>query len=381
MATGDSVDDVCCSRRKVGGREIDAAQWATPDEGALEGAKRTLYLGRKQAVSLYLGGADAETIKERTSIGSKQTYRLIRERCLEIHPDSQPYEWRGLVPYFRLRPYTRSRKVHVDRFGGGAAGAFEALLNRHPALRAAFDAHIRSRPSGKGLVEMKRSKRRHCAWFLSELRGLGYEARGEWPFNTASQGYSSVCRYVDRVLKADPKSLATVVGGADLALKLRTGDGTNRPVLKFMQRVEMDAHKLDGRFCVALPLMGDGYREKIVHRLWVIVIFEVVSRAVVGYYLSMRREVSSDDVLRAVKRGLRPWYLRPVSFCETPYFAGAGLLSVLGADFVALCWDETSVDGALAETCQHVRVALRDAVGSTLLEPTPGLGRVFRYDG
>ncbi len=46
-----------------------------------------------------------------------------------------------------------------------------------------------------------------------------------------------------------------------------------------MQRVEMDAHKLDGRFCVSLPLMGGGFQEKIVHRLWVIVILEVVSRA------------------------------------------------------------------------------------------------------
>jgi hypothetical protein len=45
------------------------------------------------------------------------------------------------------------------------------------------------------------------------------------------------------------------------------------------------------------------------------------------------------------------------------------LLSSLGDNFVGLCWDETSVDGALAETCQHVRNALRDAVGSVLLDP------------
>ncbi len=89
----------------------------------------------------------------------------------------------------------------------------------------------------------------------------------------------------------------------------------------------------------------------------------------VGYYFSIRREVSSDDVLRAVKRALGRWSPRSVSFSDTPYLPDAGLLAAAGEDFVGLCWDETSVDGALAETCQRVRDALRDAVGSALLDP------------
>ncbi|WP_459575151.1 hypothetical protein [Cupriavidus sp. 8B] len=146
----------------------------------------------------------------------------------------------------------------------------QALLDCHPDLREAFDARIRAGVSGKRLVETRRSRRRHCAWFLEQLRGLGYEARSEWPFNTSSQGYFSVCRYIDSLLATDPRSLAAATGGPDLVSKLKTGDGTGRPALKFMQRVEMDAHKLDGRFCVSLPLMGGGFQENIVHRLWVI---------------------------------------------------------------------------------------------------------------
>lgn len=369
MAAGDVVDSSHFSRRMVSGRVVDTSQWATPDVGALEGKRRALYFARKQAVTLYLAGADSTTITQRTSLGAKQAYRLIRERCLETHPDGRPYGWRGLVPYLRMRRYTRHKKVHVNRFGGGAVGALQALLDCHPTLREGFDARIQKSASGKRLLELKRSKARHCAWFLDQLRGLGYETRGEWPFNTASHGYFSICRYVNKVLADNPKSLAAVTGGPDLVSKLKSGDGTGRPVLKFMQRVEMDAHKLDGRFCVSLPLMGGGSQEKIVHRLWVIVILEVVSRAVVGYYLSMRREVSRDDVLRAIKRALGIWSLRPVSFCDTPYLPEAGLLSACGDEFVGLCWDETSVDGALAETCEHVRDVLRDAVGSTLLDP------------
>jgi len=369
MEAGD-VDDNCHgSRRKVDGRHVDTSQWASPDEGALEGSRRALYRARKQAVLLYLCGAPADTIRRQTSLGAKQAYRLIRERCLLTHPDGRPYGWRGLVPWLRLNPYRRRRKIHVDQFGRGAAGAMRALLDCHPELRGAFDARILASASGKRLVETRQSRRRHCAWFPDQLRGLGYEARNEWPFNTSSVGYSSICRYIDKVRSCNPKALAAATGGPDLALKLKTGDGTGRPVQKFMQRVEMDAHKLDGRFCVSLPLMGGGFREKIVHRLWVIVILEVISRTVLGYYFSVRREVSKDDVLRALKRALGRWHLRPVSFCDMPYLPGAGLLSTLGEDFVGLCWDETSVDGALAETCQHVRDVLRDCVGSTLLDP------------
>ena len=93
-------------------------------------------------------------------------------------------------------------------------------------------------------------------------------------------------------------------------------------------------HKLDGRFCVSLLLAGGGFTEKIVHRLWVIVILEVVSRAVVGYYFSTGREVSKDDVLRAIKTGLSRPKLRPVTFSATPYLPDAGLLGSLGEEFV-----------------------------------------------
>jgi len=251
----------------------------------------------------------------------------------------------------------------------------QTLLDCHPTLRKAFDARIRASGAGKQLVEVRRSRRRHCAWFLDQLRPLGYESRNEWPFNTLSFGYFSICRYIDSVLASDPKALAEITGGPDLAAKLKTGDGTRRPVLKFMQRVEMDAHKLDGRFCVSFPLMDGGFREKIVHRLWVVVVLEVVSRAVLGYYFSMRREVSKDDVLRAIKRSLSHWPQRQVSFGDTPYLPSAGLLSSLGDEFVGLCWDETSVDGALAETCAHVRSVLHDVVGSELLTPETSFSR------
>lgn len=357
------------SKRVIGGKIIDTRNWPTPDEGALQGAARSYYMDRKRAVSLFMAGEADENIKKLTSIGSKQVYRLIRERCLEIHPDGLPYGWRALVRYVRINPYTRKKKIVVDQFGGGAAGAFQMLFEKYPDLKVTLDKKILGIQNTKKLIEIKQSKIRISNWFLDQLRELGLEARQEWPFNTISRGYFTINRYVINLLAKNPKALALAIGGPDLVKKLKSGDGSKRPAFKFMQRVEMDAHKLDGRFCVCIPLLDGGTKEKIVHRLWVIVLLEVVSRAVIGYYFSMRKEVSSEDVLRGIKCALRRWQSKTLSFSDIAYLPGSGLMSVLSPKFVGLCWDETSVDGALAETCKTVVKNLNDVVGSTIIEP------------
>ncbi|SAJ97392.1 integrase catalytic region [Burkholderia multivorans] len=375
MAADESENRPLFSQRIVRGRAHDTSQWVTPDVGAMPDSRQALYFARKRAVELYLAGESPDSIKKATSLSAKQAYRLINERCLETHEDGREFGWRGLMPYVRMRPYRRTRRIHVDAYGGGAAGAMMVVLDAHPELKRNFDARILTIPRADRLAEIKRAKTRHHRWFLDELRALGYEIRDEWPFNTVSQGYYSIRRYVEKILLTSPKAMAHEAGGPDMVKKLTTGDGTNRPVSRFMQRVEMDAHKIDGRFCVLLPQIGGGFVEKMVHRLWVIVLIEVVSRAIIGYYFSLRREVSTDDVLRAIKASLNLWTLRQVTFSEEIYLPGAGLLSVLGPDYVGLCWDETSVDGALAETCQHVRRSLEDVVRSKLLDPSSSFSR------
>lgn len=375
MDGADATECLQLERRHIGGHVVDSTAWPTPDEGALDAAARQHYLARKHAVTLYLEGASEATIRRLAGMGAKQAYRLIRERCLPPHPDGLPYGWRGLIPHQRIHPYTRRHKVVVDQYGHGAAGALQSLLDQHPDLRQKFDKRILSSATRGQLGERKRSCSAHWKWFLEELRGRGYEARAEWPFTTATRGYTAICRYIVRTLAAHPVAAARVIGGPELRRKLTTGDGVDRPVERLFQRVEMDAHKLDGRFCVMIPQVTGGYLPKIIHRVWVIVIIEVTSRAVIGYHMSTAREVAKEDVLRTIKKSLSPWRRRPVSFSDEAYAADAGLPAGRSEKYVGLCWDETSVDGALAQTCGHVREVLADVVGSTLLDPTVGFAR------
>lgn len=350
----------------------DLDTWPTPDEGALVGDQRQRYLKRKQAIKLYLAGESEKAIRASTGFGLSHVYRLIRERCLEVHPDGLIFGWRAIIPNLRIKPYRRKKPVRVDAFGRGAVGAMQTVLGLHPDLKEAFEKRILKSPVGDQLGPAKRSRQSHWKWFLRELRDLGYEIRHEWPFNTETNGYNTVCRFVDQLLAANPKKAARVVGGPDLQKKLLSGDGVDRPIKEIFERVEMDAHKLDGRFCVMLPQPSGGYLAKIVHRIWVLVILEVVSKAVLGYHLSFRREVSSEDVLRAIKKSLSLWHPRKISFSDVPYREGAGFPSNLSSTYLHACWRETCVDGALAEKATRVKEILRDVVGSELLDPSHG---------
>lgn len=320
---------------------------------------------------MFLSGEPDDAVRRETSLCRSWVYQLVSERCLAINRDDDlVWGWRALVPGVRIAGYTRRKALEITPSGAGLAGALTTLLLAEPELRRAFDKRILSTLSGTSLKLIRQSKRRHCGWLIDQLRGLGYEARQEWPFNTKTLGCVSITNYINKVLEASPKALAGAVGGSDLVRKLESGNGINRPSLRFMQRVEMDAHKLDARFTVSVPQSDGTYVDRAIHRLWVVVILEVTSRAVLGYYLSLNTEVSSDDVKRAIKCAITAWKRPKITFTESGYKDGAGLMSCLGPEFTGLCWDETSVDGALAETCPAIENALRDCLGAELVTPS-----------
>jgi len=352
--------------------DFDLAAWPTPDTGALSKDALRAYLDRKRAVEMCIAGASQKAIKRACGIGLKQATRLIRERCNTPHSDGRIYGFRALIKGMRLRAPSRTKPVVIDEFGRGGMGAMTSLLENDPEFKRKLDVKILKSSPGSELSEVKKPRASLWGWFLTELRARGYEIRKEWPFNSESLGYGALRNYTDRVLAANPKTLARQQGGEKAEKKLLAGDGVDRPISRVFQRVEMDAHKTDGRFCVLMPDGSGGWVPRIIHRLWVIVILEVISRAVLGYFLSMRREVNKQDVLSAIKVALTNWQPRPVMYSNTSLIEGAGLPSVLGEEFVGVCWDETSVDGALAETCKTVEHKLKDVVGSKLVDPKSG---------
>jgi hypothetical protein len=343
--------------------------WTQVDADALPEDRRELFLRRKTGIQLYFDGATEAAIREACGFGRAHIYRLITERCLAQNPDGNVNGWRGALPHRRVKEWSRTTPLEVSDAGAGAAGALRWLFESPGG--SDLEAKFRKQIVGKvpKLAAAKRPKQELFSWFIKELRAAGLEARGEWPFNVERLGYVSICKFIDKVMDENPRRQRQLLGGREAERKARAGDGADRPRLRVFQRVECDAHKLDSRMVVAIPSPHGGYETRKIRRLWVIVIIEVESRAVLGYHLSLHPECNAEDVLRAVKRALTRWAPRELLWSGNAYVDGAGLPSAHHERYLGACWDEFSVDGAMANICDRVERQLREVVGSTILKP------------
>lgn len=363
------------SHPRIGARRghivaVDATLWPDVDHDALPAERRAQYLNRRKAVTMYLAGASDAELKHSTGLTRSNVYRIITDRCMAQNPDGTLMGWRGALPFYRVTSYRRQTAPAVrSQAGGGTVGALQWLFESPGGadLEARFRKHILGKLPK--LAATRRPKQELFTWFIKELRAAGLEARGDWPFNVEKLGYVSVCKFIDKVMDENPRRQRQLLGGDEAQRKARAGDGADRPQLRVFQRVECDAHKLDSRMIVLIPSPHGGHESRKIRRLWVIVIIEVESRAVLGYHLSLHPECNAEDVLRATKRALTRWAPRTLQWSENAYVDGAGLPSCRHERYVGACWDEFSVDGAMANICTRVERQLREVVGSTLLKP------------
>lgn len=348
---------------------LDAIQdWVGIDEGSLEGTVRSQFLIRKKAILLYSQGYNDKKIKEQTGLSGNYVYRMITERCGKIHQDGLYYGWRGIIPNKNIKDYKRIKNINNNEDGRGHVGSLTFIFDIHPLLKERFIKRILSIPSHNCIEETNKSKRSHWNWLIKELRKLEYEKNFKWPFNTSHYGYITICKYVEKVLLENPYK-AGQIWGKDIVQKQKTGDGVDRPNKQIYERVEMDAHKLDGRFCILVPDLTGELVAKIIHRIWVIVIIDICSRAVLAYHLSFEREINQNDVLRTIKKALSNWQPRPIMMSNIKFIDGAGFPSYILPSLTGACWDETSVDGAMAENSKKIQNVLQEVVGSQLISP------------
>ena len=369
MTKSSRIGSRSVGRLHAGMQGIDTGSWVQVDADALPPDYRARFMRRRRAIELYLQDASDADIRREAGMSRSNVYRVIAGRCLLPHQDGDLYGWRGALPFLRVKGYHRKTKPTAGEDGAGSAGSLQWLFASPEGLmlEARFRTQILAK--AKGLTGPGRLKQPLFRWLIGELRERGYERRGEWPFNVEKLGYVTIAAFIDRVLAENPARQRLLLGGEDARRKALAGDGSGRPHLAAFERVECDAHKLDVRMVVAVPSPHGGHEMRKIHRLWVIVLLEVVSRAVLGYHLSLRRECAAEDVLRAIKRALSPWVPRKLQFSDGAYVEGSGLPSFVAPHLAGACWNEFSVDGALANICGRVEGTLTEVVGCRILKP------------
>ena len=349
--------------------QIDLTQWIEVDTAALPIARREQFFKRKRAIQMYIDGAHDDLLHQETGLRRRNVYRLIATRCLQQAEDGTLLGWRGALPFFRIKEYTRHAPPKPSEWGTGAVGSLQWLFSLPGGneLEARFRQHILEKT--RSLAAARQPRQTLFRWFIDELRTLGFEGRGEWPFNVERMGYVTISNFVDKVMSENPTRQREIMGGNNAIRKAKAGDGVERPHQRVFDRVECDAHKLDTRMMVLVPSPHGGVEERKIHRLWVVVIIEVASRAVLGYHLSLRRECAADDVLRAIKRALSQWAPRELQFSGNAYVDKAGFPSSRSPRYLGACWNEFSVDGALANICARVERPMTEVIGARVIKP------------
>jgi hypothetical protein len=148
----------------------------------------------------------------------------------------------------------------------------------------------------------------------------------EWPWTARHLGARSIDVFVKQVLQRNPERAARVRHGEVAASKMFTGTGEEALLLAFAPYdcAEMDAHRLDVIGTVGIPT-PNGIAWVPIHRLQLLLIVDGRSAAILGYYVVVRREPKSEDILWAALPLVKPWKPRVLQVEGMTYEEGSGL--------------------------------------------------------
>jgi transposase InsO family protein len=350
--------------------ELKLSSWPEFDQQALEGGQRDIFVARRRAIELYVGNAGVEQIEQQTGVDRRQLYRLLT-RCNHMHDDGRVFGYRALVPYARVAEYQRTKRAKLHPIGGsrGTAGAFNKLLQIHPTLGEWIDKQIRNksvaidhRAGDRGLKIRLRGLKGLHQGFLRECRSLGLSG-ADYPLNTELLGIRSLAAAAkERSLHSYDRAVR--LAGATHLKGLPTQNSLSPPAaIHAYDVVEFDGHRLDVRLKVVIrdPL---GFEQEFeIERIWLLVIIDVWSRAVLGYHVSQNREYNQYDVIQTIEAALEPHRAITFTLPGVGYGSLGGFPSGKLPELGFATWHWLKLDNAKANLAEDVRYALGEFVG------------------
>ena len=208
--------------------------WPQVNESVISDAKKkSIFKKRRRAIELLLSDASREQIHSETGVSGQQAIQFLK-RCLSRHPDGLIYGYRGLIPWLHVVPYRRVASVQKisGRPGAGATGAFGQLLRDYPQLKELIDDQVLKSSKYRHVYESRIPLKALHKRFIKGCRELRLDVGMRYPFNMAKLGYASLSKYVRNLLETNVERAASARFGSDAARKLKTGDGSSRPVLQ-----------------------------------------------------------------------------------------------------------------------------------------------------
>lgn len=352
------------SREAIPTELRNVTTWPLADTAVLDEQAAKRFEQRAAAMRAYMDGKPLDAITSQSILTRQEIHRLSK-RCLAVHPDGRIWGYRALLPHQHQKTYIRVTAVVKSQHhsSGGAAGALSQLFERFPDIRQLVDElFLKQRPSHEvqeARIQVKVIHKR----FIQACKARGLKAN-EYPLNMHHRGRRALGSYLRRLWQRFLFEAATARLGDDAARRLKIKPvGEAVPVTRPYERVQFDGHRIDAFFTVELPHPTGGMQVLTLDRLWLLVIKEVVSRAILGHVISLSREYSQLDVMRCIKRTVVPWKPLTLTIPGLAYPAGGGLPSGVLPPYAWAVWDELWMDNSRANLAEAVRMTLTRSIG------------------
>ncbi len=292
----------------------------------------------------------------------KSELLYFRDRCLEADENG------GLIGFAALLKYYRINK---------RKGPLMTLFWQYPALERYMQALFfkRSRELGLTIFEVHEPFKGLHKKFLDgcvkcEIPGDQYpymRVRMGHKVKNKSNGLKSLTKYFKDLIDKDPSRAALVRDGEKAGRKQGSGkDYVRRYATEPMEVVEFDGHCIDALWTLKV---WDEFRKRyitlILNRVWLLVVVDQFSRAVLGYYLCLKDAYNQYDVMRTIKRAVEPW--TPIDFIAVDKFKyppRGGFPSGVIDRFGWALWSLMIFDNAWANVAMKTREIIKGAIGS-----------------
>ncbi|MBT2728159.1 hypothetical protein J7E63_14555 [Bacillus sp. ISL-75] len=243
-------------------------------------------------------------------------------------------------------------------------GAFTLFLNKYSNIKTFIDNTYLGR--GKNLGDNNISKKNLHKKFVDFCRKEGIK-NDQYPLITNDRGKRALERYVKNLEKQHFSQGAKRYGDSALNLANSTGIGEkNDPVTRPFQRVEFDGHKIDLMMAIKIKNPDGTEDVQITDRIWLLSIIDEATKLILGYHICIRKEYSSEDVLRCIKNAVVPkedfhFMIPGLKISPTGGFHSSKFEQCKWA-----VWDELLYDNAKANLAEIVKDRLINVVNCSV---------------
>lgn len=294
--------------------------------------QRDAFIRRKSAVDMYIDGKGVKDIEEETGITHNNLPRFIA-RCLKTDVRGEYYGYRALL---------LNSKIMTD---DASMGKFAKLLSDYPELPE-FIEGCWYRDKAYTLTHNMNVATLHRR-FIEKCKELKVPDYG-YPFNTANQGYVSLCKYVKELDKKDIRKASTRQGKDDRQKLLSTGYGTRYssvPIAPYSV-VQLDGHIIDLLYKVQVVDDDGTITSKIATRAWVIAVIDSATRCILGYSVSQEYNYNQHDVIEAFQNAILPKEKPTVTIDGFHYPDNGGFPSIAFPELEYALFDTVMLDNA-----------------------------------